>query len=290
MKASSAGRGRCASISSCGPRYFSSRRATLSRVTRRRSTGLPRKLSCVPAGVADRDAQRRRAVEADRFAGWTRRDDQRAGRCASVTSTHDAAVRAQLDARRRGAGGAGARRAGDGVGSPAPAATGAGGGRQRCGRRRQRRRRTGAGVPRAGAAPAPAARRGAGIALRAGRGARRPRRRASRHAEPCRRQEVDDRPRRPAAAPSRQNTGPQRSRRRRAGPSAPGRSRNGVLRPSPTCSSAVPPARRQQAQHRRRIDLQRAADGLRQRAREGRVGQLVEAVGLEQLELLRRAP
>ena len=42
------------------------------------------------------------------------------------------------------------------------------------------------------------------------------------------------------------------------------------------------------AQHRRRIDLQRPADGLRQRAREGGVGQLVEAVGLEQLELARR--
>ena len=42
------------------------------------------------------------------------------------------------------------------------------------------------------------------------------------------------------------------------------------------------------AQHGAGIDLERAADGLREGAGEGRVGQRVEAVGLEQLELLLR--
>ena len=49
-------------------------------------------------------------------------------------------------------------------------------------------------------------------------------------------------------------------------------------------------ALRQQVQHRLGIDLQRPADGLRQRAREGGVGQLVVAVGFERLELAPAAP
>ena len=57
--------------------------------------------------------------------------------------------------------------------------------------------------------------------------------------------------------------------------------------PSPTCSRRCR-RRRQQAQHRGGIDLQRAAHGLREGAREGRVGQRIEAVGLEQFELLLR--
>ena len=43
--------------------------------------------------------------------------------------------------------------------------------------------------------------------------------------------------------------------------------------------------RRQRGEHRRGIDLQRPADGLRQRAGEGGVGQLVEAIGLQHSSL-----
>ena len=103
------------------------------------------------------------------------------------------------------------------------------------------------------------------------------------------RQQVDAPPRRPAAASGAHSAGRRRAWRRhvarRVGPAA---SRNGALRPSATCSSRLPGGLRQQREHRRRVDLQRAADGLRERAGEGRVGQFVEAVGLERLELARR--
>ena len=42
---------------------------------------------------------------------------------------------------------------------------------------------------------------------------------------------------------------------------------------------------RQQSQHRRGVDLQRPTHGRGQRAGKGRIGQLIEAVGLQRLQL-----
>ena len=255
----------------------------LHRLTAKADAGFRRRCRCAAeTAVRRRRRALRRAATRRETSGWPR---------ASVTSTHDSARGAHLQhadrrraapPRRRGprrpasatATASTVRRAGAG-GAPKAAGAAIGAlptrpplGRDRLARQRQRRPTTPTAGSLAAGAAAPA--RGPVGVLSVPGGTKKTPSAAS------------------TTRPVIQNHGPKDRPDPSRWTSAPGRSRNGAFRPLAELLESMAGRRRQQAQHRRRIDLQRAADRLRERAREGRVGQRVEAVGLEHLELLRR--
>ena len=239
--------------------YFSSRRATLSRVYGASSTGWPRKLTCGRRRRC-RSSPRNgaRAVEPDVLARLDQaRDSERP--LPSITSTHDVAVvrswitpagcaaTSPAAGDRRGAAppAASRRSAPAAATRPASAAT------PRRGRRRGRLRRARAPMPRrrvpAAAAPAPGsrrARRRRGLARQCGM----PSNPAGSEVEPT------------AAISSSAADPDHRAQRRRssrrAGRRRPARSRNGAFRPLPTCSRRWPSGGGSSVEDRRRVDLQ----------------------------------
>ena len=257
---------------SCGPSFQFDARDVVARAAAQVDRAGRGSVTCGGRGVADRQAQRQRAVEADASPGCSVRDSSTRPR-ASRTSIQDGSL-ARAPARRRRA----ARRRRCGTPAAGRRCTGSARRRRasRCRRPRVAARRPASARRRArrrsrrcaAGAQAPDRRLGAGAGV--GPPAARDRRRRRGQHQPCCGQQVQI----AAAASSSSASSPEhrlvRSKRQSLGSRAPGRSRKGVFRPlvdvlergrrRPPAAARAPAWRRSSAPGRR----------LRQRAHEGR--------------------